>query len=99
MSVKIAPLHVSKCVLIHWVASSVVVTVDIQWMVQDAMVSDVILHHYTSSLSLNDMQISMSVTTLPVHVKMSAQTRLDLIYVLAVAAVNMSQKMAGVQVM
>ena len=55
MSVKIAPLHVSKCVLIHWVASNVVVTaVDIQWMVQDVMVSDVILHHYTSSLSLND---------------------------------------------
>ena len=46
MSVKIVIFHVSKIVLIHWVVSSVVVTVDIQWMVQDVMVSDNIITHY-----------------------------------------------------
>ena len=38
--------HVSKIVLIHWVVSSVAVTVDIHWMVQDVMVSDNIITHY-----------------------------------------------------
>ena len=36
-------IHVIRCVLTHWAASSVAVTVDIQWMAQGVMVSDCIM--------------------------------------------------------
>ena len=52
MSVTIVIFHVSTYVLTHWVVSSVVVTVDIQWMVQDVMVSDnAIIHIITDCLN------------------------------------------------
>ena len=38
--------HAVRIVLIQWVVSSVAVTVDIHWMVQDVMVSDNIITHY-----------------------------------------------------
>ena len=45
--------HVNTYVLTHWAVSSVVVTVDIQWMVQDVMVSDNIIVHIITDC-LND---------------------------------------------
>ena len=41
-------LHAVKYAIIHWAVTSVVVIVDIQWMVQDVMVSDcnIITHYY-----------------------------------------------------
>ena len=38
----VAHLHAVRCVIIQWAVSSVAVTVDTLWMVQDVMVSDCI---------------------------------------------------------
>ena len=43
ISMSVAVFHVVKCVLTHWAASSVAVTVDIQWMTQGVMVSNCIM--------------------------------------------------------
>ena len=44
----IAVFHVNSYAIIQWAVISVVVIVDIQWMVQDVMVSDcnIITHYY-----------------------------------------------------